>query len=238
MTRNEFLTQFANELNRRHVADAAEILEEYREHFAFKQADGYSEEEIAAKLGDPLLLAAQFEAAERPAEKHGKNPLAVVGLCFADLFAGMFFILLAAFGLLTGIVTLISAVLTVCLFGGLNICALIPPMPYWCGAVLGLAFAALTVLSAVCCIYYTAFLRQLCRAFARFHHNTLAAAAGGAMLPPLAIHPQFSAKANRGLRSAALISLALFAACFVLSYLVCSLSAGALEFWHAWGWFA
>lgn len=238
MTRNEFLTQFANELNRRHVADAAEILEEYREHFAFKQADGYSEEEIAAKLGDPLQLASQFEAAERPAEKHGKNPLAVVGLCFADLFAGMFFILLAAFGLITGIVTLISAVLTVCLFGGLNICALIPPMPYWCGAVLGLSFAALTVLSAVCCIYYTAFLRQLCRAFARFHHNTLAAAAGGAMLPPLAIHPQFSAKTNRGLRSAALISLAMFAACFVLSYCVCSLSAGALEFWHAWGWFA
>lgn len=32
-------------------------------------------------------------------------------------------------------------------------------------------------------------------------------------------------------------SLALFAACFVLSYVVCALSAGSLEFWHVWGWF-
>ena len=39
------------------------------------------------------------------------------------------------------------------------------------------------------------------------------------------------------LRTAALISLALFAACFVLSYVVCALSAGSLQFWHAWGWF-
>ena len=39
------------------------------------------------------------------------------------------------------------------------------------------------------------------------------------------------------LRAAALISLALFAACFVLSYVVCALSAGSLQFWHAWGWF-
>ena len=34
-----------------------------------------------------------------------------------------------------------------------------------------------------------------------------------------------------------LVSLALFAACFVLSYVVCALSAGSLPFWHAWGWF-
>ena len=33
------------------------------------------------------------------------------------------------------------------------------------------------------------------------------------------------------------VMLALFAACFVLSYVVCALSAGRLQFWHAWGWF-
>ena len=37
---------------------------------------------------------------------------------------------------------------------------------------------------------------------------------------------------------ASLISLALFAAYFVLSYVVCALSAGSLQFWHVWGWFA
>lgn len=129
------------------------------------------------------------------------------------------------------------AALAVCLLGGWNIASLIPAMPYWCGAILALSFAALTVLLVVDCVYYAAFLRQLVRSFGRFQHNALASASGEAALPALAINPQFSAKTRRRLRAAALISLALFAACFVLSYVVCALSAGSLQFWHAWGWF-
>mgnify|MGYP001725080632 FL=1 len=110
-------------------------------------------------------------------------------------------------------------------------------MPYWCGAILALSFATLTVLLVVGCVYYAAFLRQLVRSFGRFQHNALASASGEAALPALAINPQFSTKTRRRLRAAALISLALFAACFVLSYVVCALSAGSLQFWHAWGWF-
>lgn len=34
-----------------------------------------------------------------------------------------------------------------------------------------------------------------------------------------------------------LVSLSLLAACAVLAILACMLSAGELEFWHAWGWF-
>ena len=60
---------------------------------------------------------------------------------------------------------------------------------------------------------------------------------GLCVLPSLPIAPQFSAKARRRLRTTALIALALFAACFVLSYVVCALSAGSLQFWHVWGWF-
>ena len=127
--------------------------------------------------------------------------------------------------------------LAVCLLGGWNIAGLIPAMPYWCGAILALSFAALTVLLVVDCVYYAAFLRQLVRSFGRFQHNALASVSGEAALPALAIIPQFSAKTRRRLRAAALISLALFAACFVLSYVVCALSAGSLQFWHAWGWF-
>ena len=65
----------------------------------------------------------------------------------------------------------------------------------------------------------------------------LAPCYGALTLPALPLAPQFSAKAKRRLRTAALVSLALFAACFVLSYIVCALTAGSLEFWHAWGWF-
>lgn len=62
MTKNEFLSRLSGALASRGVADTADILEEYESHFVCKLADGYSEEEIAAKLGDPTQLAGQFEA--------------------------------------------------------------------------------------------------------------------------------------------------------------------------------
>lgn len=57
MTKNEFMTQLTSELHRRNIADSADVIEEYEQHFAFKLADGYTEEEIAARLGDPVALA-------------------------------------------------------------------------------------------------------------------------------------------------------------------------------------
>ena len=50
MTKHEFMAWLASELRKRNVADAADVTQEYEQHFAFKLADGYSEEEIAAKL--------------------------------------------------------------------------------------------------------------------------------------------------------------------------------------------
>ncbi len=237
MTKHEFMAQLASELHKRNVADAADITEEYAQHFAFKLADGYSEEEIAAKLGDPAALAAQFGETDAPKQKSGSKALVIAGLCFADLFAGLFFLLLAGFGLVMAAAVLSFGALTVCLLAGFTISGLIPVMPYWCGAILALSCAALAVLIAIGCVYYAAFLRQLTRSFGRFQHNALATASGEAALPALAINPQFSAKTKRRLRAAALISLALFAACFVLSYVVCALSAGSFQFWHTWGWF-
>lgn len=185
------------------------------------------------------MLAAQFEETETaPRQKSGSKPLTVIGLGFADVFAGLFFLLLAGFGIVLAAAALSFGVAAVCLLGGLNVHGLIPVMPYWCGAVLGLSLLALTALFAVGCVYYGAFLRQLIRSFGRFQHNALANANRLAVLPPLPISPQFSAKAKRRLRTTALIALALFAACFVLSYAVCALSAGSLQFWHVWGWFA
>lgn len=68
MTRNEFVTQLTAGLHKRDVA-AADVVEEYQQHFSFKLADGYSEE-IAARLGDPVALAAQFGEAEAGEKRH------------------------------------------------------------------------------------------------------------------------------------------------------------------------
>ena len=237
MTKNEFLSKLNAELTKNSISDAADIVNEYEQHFAFKLADGFSVEEIAAKLGDPAGIAAQYERGDVTKPCGGRRVTTIIGLCFVDLFAGIFFVLLAAWGVVLTAFSLACATIAVCLFGGLNIYALVPPMPYWCGAIAGLSLAALTVLIAVGCIYYAAFVRQLLRSFGRFQHNALAASTGEATLPSLAFNPQIPAKANRRIRSVALISLALFAACFVLTYIVCTLSAGALAFWHTWGWF-
>lgn len=205
MTKHEFMARLASELRKRNIADAADVIEEYEQHFAFKLADGYAEEEIAAKLGSPEELAAQFESTDT-AKKVGGGRAVLRG----------------AGGLPAG---------------RMEHCRSDPrdavlvrrdPGAQLCGAY-GAARGRLRLLRGV-----FAAARPLLR---RSQHNALASASGEAALPALAINPQFSAKTRRRLRAAALISLALFAACFVLSYVVCALSAGSLQFWHAWGWF-
>ncbi len=236
MTKTQFLDRLEKELKHNNVPDADDILGEYEQHFSFKLADGFSEEEIAAKLGNPTVLASQFETGS--GDKHrGSRALTITGLCFADIFSAVFFVLLFAWAVIMAAFALCCAAAAVCLLGGLNIQSLIPPMPYWCGAVFGLSLAALATLTAVGCIYFLAFVQQLMRSYGRFHHNALAAASGKAILPSLAIYPQLAPRTNRRFRTAALIALALFAVCFVLGMFVSMLSSGTLEFWHAWGWF-
>ena len=239
MTRQQFIEQLKGELNRGHVADADDILEEYEQHFAFKLADGYGEEEVAARLGDPKAIAAQYEAA--PDKKQGgSRGLVYIGLGFIDLFFGLMLILLCAWEVVMAALTLGCGAVALGLLANLRnaVWSLIPAMPYLCGLPLGLACAGLTVLAAVGTVYFSAFIRQLTRAFGRFHRNTLASAAGRAALPPLAAYPQFSAKARRKLRRLFLIALTVFAACFLLGFVACALSAGSIEFWHVWHWFS
>ena len=237
MTKTEFLSKLTHELYKNKIADTEDIISEYEQHFAFKLADGFSEEEICAKLGEPVLLASQFENTQNSSNSGGKKFLTITGLCISDLFVGAFFVLLALWVIVMVATSVVFLILAVCLFGKLNIYSLIPEIPYWCGVILGISSASLAVLSAIGCIWFAAFLCQLVRSFSRFHHHAIAAASGNAILPALTISPQFSPKTNRRMRSAALIALALFAASFVLAMIASMLSAGAFQFWHVWGWF-
>ena len=238
MTKNEFMTKLSNELSKRNISDAADILDEYEQHFRFKTADGYSEEEIAAKLGNPLKLAAQFGSEPKQRAKHSVF-LTWLWLAWVDLFFGIFAVLLISWG-----IVMVSAALS---FGLTGICFVLnfanlpfvslPSTPYWCGAILGMSLLALCVLSVCGCVWFFAFIRQIFRSFGRFHQNALAESKGLAIRPALPIAPQFSPKAKRRLRSVAMISLMLFAVCFVLGFIACTLSTGDIQFWHEWGWF-
>ena len=238
MTKTEFLTELARELAKRNVADAADVMEEYEQHFAFKLADGYSEEEIAARLGAPTVLAAQFEAAEAPQRPGaGSRTLTKIGLGLTELFGGLLFLLLVAWELVMAAAAIACGVCAVCLLAKLGLFGLIPAMPYGCAVLLALTLLALGVLFAAGCVWYAAFLRQLVRAFGRFRHNALARSKGCAALPPLPAAPQLSGKSRRTLRRVALAAAVCFAACFVLTVIVSMIAAGALQFWHVWGWF-
>ena len=237
MTKTEFIAQLDSALRKNGVPDTADIVGEYEEHFAFKMADGYSEEEIAARLGKPAELAAQFEDGGRAVSHGGRKFATGVGLAFTDLFAAMCFALLWAWEAVMIAAALSFAAAAVCLLSGLNIQSLIPAMPYWCGAIWGVSLAALAVLTAVGSIYVAAFIRQLMRGFGRFAHNAMAAASDKPVLPPIPANPRLPVKTRRTLRQLALISLSVFAASFVLGMITSMLSAHAVEFWHAWGWF-
>ena len=194
MTKNEFLLQLKNELKKNNISDAEEIMGEYEQHFAFKLADGFSEEEIAAKLGKPFELASQFIPDTAQRKSGGRKIVTVIGMCFADLFVGAFFLVLFAFAAVMGVFTIGAAIFGICLAGGYNIYNLLPQMPYLPALPYAVSLLALAVLSAVGCLYFIVFARQLTRSYRRFHFNVIAGSAGKATLPSLPAHPQLPAK--------------------------------------------
>lgn len=195
MTKFEFLERLEKELKQNNVPDVMDIVGEYEQHFAFKLADGFAEEEIAAKLGDPAGIAAQFDPGTVKKGRTGNKAIAALGLCFTGVAAGLFFILLTAWGIVLAAFSLCSAAAAVSLIAGINPWSLIPPMPYGSAIIFCVVMTALAVLSAVGCIWFVAFLRQMTRVYGRFHHNTMAAAAKNPILPTIAVYPSFQPKA-------------------------------------------
>ena len=156
MTKNEFLVSFQKELQKRHIPDWEEVLSEYEQHFALKQADGFIEEEIAAKLGAPAELAAQFEAADE-GDKTASRPAAHLirfGVGAMDVLAALGLIVLAAWLAVMAAFTAVCAVSGVCLIFGWNVAGLLPSMPRLCAVLAGLMLLALCGLSAVGTVYY------------------------------------------------------------------------------------
>lgn len=104
-------------------------------------------------------------------------------LGWADLFFGLFSALLLLFGAVLAACVLSFGAAGVCLVGNLRTLSyiMLPEMPYWCGAILGLSLLALCVLSVVGCIWFFAFVRQIFRAYGRFHRNALAPCRGAAV---------------------------------------------------------
>jgi uncharacterized membrane protein len=233
MTKNEYLSRLGNELKRNNVADAEDILGEYEQHFALKLADGYSEEEIAAKLGSPYSIAAQFEGEKSGGRRgSGGKVLTAAALSLAALFEVPVYICFFAWVAGVAAASLASAAIGVCLLARIQT-GLLPAMPYLSAVLFGVSLLAFAALLAAGAFYFFAFLKQIVRASVRWHRNM----GSDTMLPPLPWSPQFSGKTRRTLRTVILWSATVFGVFSVLALVISQFSSGTLEFWHKWGWF-
>lgn len=201
------------------------------------KADGYSEDEIAAKLGDPAKLAAQFGAESASAGKGGRKAAVVTGFVFLDIVTVLGFIALTAFALVLAAAAIGFAAIGVSLITKASLYGVIPAMPYSSAVILGIASPALAVLTGIGCAWYSAFVRQSVRAFGRFQSNAIAGADGKAVLPALPMQPKFAAPCARRMRRAARAALIVFVVALVIGFVVSAFAAGSIEFWHVWGWF-
>lgn len=234
MTKNEYLEKLEHELTKNRIADKADVLNEYEQHFAFKLSDGFTEEEIAAKLGSPESVASQFEQEKRfGAFGPGGRLYIKMAMSIFAVFEALVFILFFAWVIAVAAASLASAFLGVSLIGAFNPAGLLPPMPYPSALIMGICMLSFSVLLAVAAFYFFAFSRQLVRATVRWHQNVMNYGA----LPPVPWSPQFSGKTRRTMRTVLLLSVTVFGVTLVLGFMVSALSAGALGFWHAWGWF-
>lgn len=232
MTKNEYLIDLGTDLRRHRVADADDIVSEYEQHFNFKLSDGFTEEEIAARLEKPAQVVAHYTAmnAGNPAAGGVLLKIAMGALAFLESLAyAMFF----AFIMVTAAATIAFLVLGAALILNINIGGIIPETPYLCALVFGICILALAALFGVITRMCFVFFRQIIRASIRWHDIVI----GKTALPPLSWTPQLGAAANRRNRNVLLWALIIFGISLILGYIISALTAGAFEFWHAWGWF-
>ncbi len=236
MNKQKFLECLTKILEKNNVEDSHDIVAEYEEHFERKAADGYAEEEIAKKLGDPADIAAQYDPnPDGGKKKPGKFPLAL-GLGFADILIGIFFLIAFAW------VLILSASAVACMFmGGYLLIKpffaitmpMIPYMPPVHGMLIGVALIALGVLFFALAVYCFVLVKKLWKAFIRWQRSAIL----GKRNVPYTVFPLLENKPKYRLRRVVLAALAVFGIFFIIGFILMAFSANSFEFWHVWRWF-
>lgn len=231
MNRQEFCLELERALRARKVADVPEILLEYQQHFDFKLSEGYSEEEIAARLDSPSAIAAQFEG---EAESH--EPAGVptrIGLGFLAVLAIMALVLLYGANLVFASFSISLVSLGFCLVLNLNIASLIPTIPYAGGLLLGTAFIGLGVVGATATAWCFLYVRQWVRAYSQWHRNTVSGCKGYGV----SLHPVVSPCARKALKKIAFIAGVAGGLLLCIGVFYMFAYTGFKPFWHELNWF-
>jgi hypothetical protein len=239
MNKQDFMTELEKHLKERNVSDFADILIDYEQHFLFKLADGYTEDEISAKLGQPLALAAQYTAYNQQKRKGrgGIRFAAALGLFFLNMITSSAILAFLAWVIALGISTIGFLAAGLTLLAGLNPAELLPYMPRTGEVIISIVLLSLTTLAAMAAIYCWRFVIQITKANWHWNGRCLAKAGNRPVKPSIAATPQFTPSARRVMRRITSAALVVFAISLIAGYIVLALRAGAWEFWHVWGWF-
>ncbi len=129
MNRQQFLIELKRSLGNLAEREKSEILYDYEEHFRAAAAEGKSEEEIAASLGNPRTLGRSFRVDAMLAEGSERNRAgSVVRAAFASLslgFLNVVFVLGPFFAVVAVLVSLWAAAAALSLSGVAALLALI-----------------------------------------------------------------------------------------------------------------
>lgn len=121
MNRAHFMAQLRDGLSGLHPTDIDEIVADYESHFADGAADGRTEPEVAAALGDPVRLARELRAEigfkrweqERSAGNFFGVVLALIGLATIDIL-----FLLPVLGVMLAVFFGVTVACIGCVIGG------------------------------------------------------------------------------------------------------------------------
>lgn len=134
MTREAFLARLKEGLRGVPIATRDDIVADYAGHFADGMADGRTEAEVAAALGDPVRLARELKAeAGLKRWEQERSPGAAAGAVFAVLGLGAIDILILLPILITVVSTLFGLYVTA-IFGFFAGGFVFAAGPFWPGA--------------------------------------------------------------------------------------------------------
>lgn len=236
MNKKQYLEALEKELRQNGVTDADDVLADYEAHFARKLQDGYTEEEIAHRLGNPKEIAADFlpgSGESGKAAASGSRGLARFALCLLDPFAFLFFLLLFIWA-----VAIMAGSLGIFALGGyiglgMTWLSFIPVLPAAGGILMGLCIIAFSVLLFTGSVWFFMLAGQMTRAYRRWHGNRWHARHELA----LPVMPQVTGRKRRIMRRVVLVTLICFVLLCIASFGVLSIQAGTPGFWHYWHWF-
>ena len=236
MNKKQYLDALQKELLQNGVTDVGDVLADYEAHFTRKALDGYTEEEIAHRLGNPVEIAADFLPDAAGQDKTGKaKGLAFirVGLCLADLFALPFFLVLFLWAIAILAASVGVFALGVYIALGMDLVSVIPVLTVAGGILMGVGIAVFSVLLFLGSVWFLLLSGQMTRAYMRWHGNSWYARHELA----LPVMPQLTGKKRRFIRRIVLVSLIGCIMLFAAGFIVLSVQAGTPGFWHHWHWF-